>query len=53
MQDDWKYQEAISFLLWGKKGYSDSQERSSSEFSIEKILNFLKHKKESVNGDDI
>ena len=53
MRDDQDYKKAINFLLWGKKGYPESQEQSPSEFSIEKILNFLKQKKESANADDI
>ena len=51
--DDWDNEKAINFLLWGKKGYPESEEASSSEFSIEKILDFLKQKQESANADDI
>ncbi len=53
MRDDQNYKKEINFLLQGNKGYPESQEQSSSEFSIEKILNFLKQKQESANVDDI
>ncbi|UCF84280.1 MAG: hypothetical protein JSV50_01200 [Desulfobacteraceae bacterium] len=53
MRDEQEYKEAINFLLWGKKGYPEPHGQSPSEFSIEKILIFLKQKQESANADDI
>ncbi len=53
MPKDQDSKEAINFLLWGKKGCPESLKQPPLEFSMEKILNFLKLKQESTKTDDI
>jgi hypothetical protein len=53
MKDYSEHEKAISFLLWGDKGYQRDKDTSSQEFSIEKMLDFLEHKRESEKDDDI
>ena len=53
MKDDWDNEKAVNFLLWGKKGYQGAKDQSPREFSIEKMLNFLKGRQDSTKYDDI
>lgn len=53
MEDEKELQKAINILLWGSKGYQAPQEQLPLDFSIEKVLTFLKQKKEYEITDEI
>ena len=53
MDEDAELEKAIELLLWGKKGYPESKDTSTSAFSIEKVVDFLRRKQESERVDYI
>ena len=53
MKNDWDNENAINFLLWGKKDYQASKDQSPLKFSLKKMLNFLKNKQDLKKNDDI
>ena len=49
VQED-RLEKAIIHLLWGRKGWEGYGELTHSGFSVEKVFEFLKAKKETENN---
>ena len=52
MNNDREFDKDLNILLWGRKGYQHLGDSSPSDFSMEKMLAYLKDKKESTVDDN-
>ena len=53
MDKEREFDKDLSMLLWGKQGYKRPEDESSNDFSIEKVLRYLKEKKEAIHDHDL